>query len=81
MITHRRRCGKRNCRCATAEALHESVVLSYSIASRTKFVMLRADEVEQVRAATKAFRATKAELEARADKGLTQLAARRARRS
>ena len=30
VVTHRRRCGKPNCRCADGEALHESTVLSYS---------------------------------------------------
>ena len=81
VITHRRRCGKSNCRCASGEALHESVVLSYSVASRTKFVMLRGEEVEEVRAATERFRAAKAELEARAAEGLATLIARRARRA
>ena len=79
VVTHRRRCGKPNCRCASGEELHQSVVLSYSVASRTKFVMLRADEVEAVRAATERFRAAKAQLEARADEGLAELIERRSR--
>jgi hypothetical protein len=81
VITHRRRCGKPNCRCASGDALHESVVLSYSVASRTRFVMLRADEVEAVRAATERFQAAKARLEERAEEGLVQLRARRTRRA
>jgi hypothetical protein len=81
VITHRRRCGKPNCRCATGEELHSSVVLSYSDKNKTRFVMLRADEVAQVRAATRRFRAAKAKIEAAADEGLKQLAAGRARRS
>jgi hypothetical protein len=36
VVTHRRRCGKPNCRCATGEELHESTVLSYSEAGRTR---------------------------------------------
>ncbi|HTW97430.1 MAG TPA: DUF6788 family protein [Acidimicrobiales bacterium] len=78
VLTHRRRCGKPNCRCADGETLHESVVLSYSVASKTKFVMLRADEVDKVRAATERFRAAKAELEAQADEALRKLIASRA---
>ena len=39
VVTHRRRCGKPNCRCADGEALHESTVLSYSEGGRTRFVM------------------------------------------
>ena len=50
VVTHRRRCGKPNCRCASGEELHESVVLSYSKASRTRFVMLEPEEVDAVRA-------------------------------
>ena len=81
VVTHRRRCGKPNCRCATGGELHSSVVLSYSVQNKTKFVMLRIDEVAPVRAATKRFRAAKAQLEAAADKGLEQLMASRPRRS
>ena len=81
VVTHRRRCGKPNCRCASGEALHESVVLSYSVANRTRFVMLRADEVDAVRAATERFRAAKAQLDERAEEGLAQWRARRGRRS
>ena len=81
VVTHRRRCGKPNCRCASGEALHESVVLSYSVANRTRFVMLRADEVDAVRAATERCRAAKAQLNERAEEGLAQWRARRGRRS
>jgi hypothetical protein len=77
VVTHRRRCGKQNCRCTTAGELHESVVLSYSAAKRTKFVMLRPDEVEIARAATERFRVAKAKLEETAQEGLAQLLARR----
>jgi hypothetical protein len=41
VVTDRRRCGKPTCRCAEAGAAgHESVVLSYSQAGRTHFLML-----------------------------------------
>ena len=76
VLTHRRRCGKANCRCVTGETLHESVVLSYSEGSRTKFLMLPDAEVEKVRAATERFRAAKARLEEQANAGLAELAAR-----
>lgn len=52
VVTHRHRCGKPSCRCAAAEALHESVVLSYSEAGRTRFPMLPPEQVAAVRAAT-----------------------------
>jgi len=40
VVTHRRRCGKPNCRCAGGQALHVRVVLSYCRASRSKFLTL-----------------------------------------
>jgi hypothetical protein len=76
VIVHRRRCGKPNCRCARGEAAHESPVLSYSERGRTRFVMLPADEIEQVRAATERFRAARAALEEQANAGLAELVAR-----
>ncbi len=76
VVTHRRRCGKANCRCATGESLHESVVLSYSQSGRTKFLMLPASEVEAVRAATERFRAARTQLDNQANDGLAQLAGR-----
>lgn len=81
VVTHRRRCGKPNCHCATGGELHSSVVLSYSDKNKTKFVMLRDDEVAQVRAAIRRFKAAREKLDAAADKGLKQLIASRQRRS
>ena len=81
VVTHRRRCGKPNCRCAAGEELHSSVVLSYSDKNKTKFVMLRDDEVAQVRAAIRRFSAARAKLEAAAEEGIKQLVASRQRRS
>ena len=79
VVTHRRRCGKPNCRCASGEELHESVVLSYSKASRTRFVMLEPEEVDAVRAATERFREARADLVAQAEANLAALLARRGR--
>jgi hypothetical protein len=76
VVTHRRRCGKPNCRCASGASPHESVVLSYSQGAKTKFLMLPAGEVEAVRAATERFRAAKARLDSQADAGLSELVAR-----
>ena len=76
VVTHRRRCGKPNCRCASGEDAHESVVLSYSQDSKTRFLMLPAAEVATVRAATERFRAAKARLDSQADAGLAELVAR-----
>src|SRR5674536_277171 len=80
VVTHRRRCGKPNCRCATGEELHESTVLSYSEAGRTRFVMLPAGEVAAVRAAVERYRAAQAKLAADGDAGRAALIARLAAR-
>jgi hypothetical protein len=76
VLTHRRRCGKQNCRCADGEQLHESIVLSYSEDGRTRFLMLPAEEVAAVTAAASRYRTEKRKLERRADAGLQALAAR-----
>jgi predicted Zn-dependent protease len=83
VVTHRRRCGKPNCRC-TAGELHEAVVLSYSERGRTRFLMLPASEVAAVRAAAERYRAAEAKLQATGEAGRAalarRLAARRGRR-
>jgi len=76
VVVHRRRCGKANCRCAGGEALHESTVLSYSEAGKTRFVMLPASEVAGVAEAVERYRAEKELLEQRAESGLAELVAR-----
>lgn len=76
VLVHRRRCGKPNCRCATGEAAHESTVLSYKEAGKTRFLMLPASEVEAVRAATERFRSAKARVEEEGNAGLARLVAR-----
>ena len=76
VVTHRRRCGKPNCRCADGEALHESTVLSYSEGGRTRFVMLPGAEVAAVRAAVERYSAARAKLDAQAETGRAALIAR-----
>lgn len=76
VLVHRRRCGKANCRCADGEQLHESNVLSYSQAGRTKFVMLPESEMAAVSAAVQRYRAAQAALEADGDAGRDALIAR-----
>jgi hypothetical protein len=63
VVVHRRRCGKRNCRCAAGD-LHEASVLSYSERGRTRFVMLPQAEVAAVATAVERYRAAEAELAA-----------------
>jgi len=75
-VTHRRRCGKPNCRCAAGKALHESTVLSYSEGGRTRLLTLPADQVAAVRAATGRYRIRQHRLEADGQAGLEMLVAR-----
>jgi hypothetical protein len=76
VVVHRRRCGKANCRCADGVDLHESTVLSYSEAGRTRFVMLPGDQVAAVRAAVERYRAAKNRVEEQGNAGLAELVAR-----
>lgn len=76
VVTHRRRCGKANCRCADGEALHEATVLSYSEDGRTRFLMLPADHVGAVKAAVERYRAERSRLEEQGNAGLAELVAR-----
>lgn len=76
VLTHRRRCGKVNCRCADGVVLHESTVLSYSEGGRTKFLMLPAEEVAAVSAAVARYRVAKSRVEDEGSAGLAELVAR-----
>src|SRR5664279_743868 len=78
VVTQRRRCGKPNCHCADGQVLHESTVLSYSEAGRSRTVMLEPDEIATVRAATARYRAALAKIEREGNTGLQALRARRA---
>ncbi|MEX6430895.1 DUF6788 family protein [Ferrimicrobium acidiphilum] len=73
VVNNSRRCGKPNCRCAAGEALHVRTVLSYSKASRTRFLTLPQEMVEPVRQATQRYREARARLEAQGEAGLTEL--------
>jgi len=64
VVTHRRRCGKPNCRCADGEALHEQVILSYSQESRARSVTLPSELIKPVRQATQRYREARQRLEA-----------------
>jgi len=78
VVVQRRRCGKPNCHCAAGEQLHESTVLSYSDAGRSRTVMLDPAEVPAVRASVNRYRAARGRLEAKGAAGLAALVARRA---
>jgi hypothetical protein len=78
VVTHRRRCGKPNCRCAGGEQLHEATALSYSERGRNRTLMLGPAEVTAVTAAVARYRAAQARLEAEADAGLAALITRAA---
>lgn len=78
VVTQRRRCGKRGCRCADGETLHETTVLSYSRDGRNRTVMLPASQVAAVRASVARYRAARARLEKQASAGLDELLARAA---
>jgi len=75
VVVHRRRCGKVSCRCADGQRLHETTVLSYSEAGRTRLVMLPADQVAAVTAAAERYRAERVRLEEQASAGLAELVA------
>lgn len=76
VVTHRRKCGKPTCRCADGQRLHETTVLSYSEASRTRLLTLPAAEIAPVRAAVQRYRAALATLEADGEAGRAALIAR-----
>ena len=73
VVTHRRKCGKATCRCAGGEQLHESTVLSYREGGRTRFLMLPAQDVATVAAATARYRAALAKIEADGEAGRATL--------
>ena len=76
VVTHRRKCGKRGCRCADGQTLHETTVLSYSEAGRTRLLTLPAAEIAAVRAATERYRAALSAVEAQGEAGRAALIAR-----
>ena len=70
VVTHRRRCGKPNCRCASGQELHEEVLLSYSFQSRARSVTLPEELIEPVREATERYRQARRRLEEQGNEGL-----------
>lgn len=76
VVTHRRRCGKPNCRCAAGEELHEQVLLSYSLKSRAHSVTLPDELIEPVRQATERYRQARLRLERQGNAGLETLVGR-----
>ena len=73
VVTHRRRCGKQNCRCANGEELHVQVILTYSERSRARSVTLPGELIEAVTTATARYRQARQKLEADANAGLETL--------
>ena len=73
VVTHRRRCGKPNCRCASGEELHEQVILTYSEQSRSRSVSLPVELIAPVRKATARYRQARQKLETEANAGLEAL--------
>ncbi len=72
LITLKRKCGKRNCRCADGEP-HETLALSYSLDGGTKMVTLRTKDIARVKAALRAYQRASRQLEQQALKGIGQL--------
>lgn len=75
VVTHRRRCGKPNCRCASGEELHEQVILTYSEQSKARSVSLPAELIGPVTTATARYRKARQKLETEANAGLEKLVA------
>lgn len=78
LIIDRRRCGHPGCRCARG-ALHETPALSYTVAGQRQKLMLRPQDLAQVRAALARYRRARAKLDGQALQDLTRLRTRIAR--
>ena len=75
LITLRRRCGKRSCRCARGQP-HCSPALSVSTKGKTNILTLTPDLLQEVRGALRRYRHQQQSLERQAEAGLRQLARR-----
>lgn len=75
LVKLRRKCGKPTCRCAKGKR-HESWVLSYSVRSRTRMLLISPFMLAHVRQALKQYRQARQRLEREA---LSHLALLRAR--
>jgi hypothetical protein len=76
VVTHRRRCGKPNCRCTKGEEFHEQVILTYSEQSRARSLSLPVELITPVRQATARYRRARQKLETEANAGLETLVSR-----
>ena len=76
VVTQRRKCGKPSCRCAAGETLHETTVLSYCDAGRTRLLRLPPSQIAAVQAATERYRAALGAVEAQGEAGRAALIAR-----
>jgi hypothetical protein len=76
VVTQRRKCGKPSCRCAAGDTLHETTVLSYSDAGRTRLLRLPPSQIAAVQAATERYRAALGAVEAQGEAGRAALVAR-----
>jgi hypothetical protein len=75
LITLRRCCGKRSCRCARGQP-HCSPALSVSTKGKTNILTLTPDLLQEVRGALRRYRHQQQSLERQAEAGLRQLARR-----
>jgi hypothetical protein len=75
LITLRRRCGKRSCRCARGQP-HCSPALSFSAKGKTSILTLTPDLLPEVRQALQRYRRQQQGLQRQAQAGLRQLARR-----
>lgn len=75
LITMRRKCGKRTCKCARG-ALHEGPALSVSLSGKSVTISLRHREVVAVAAALERYRLARESLEEQATQAVAQLRAR-----
>ena len=69
LITLRRKCGTKTCRCAAGNP-HETPALSYSLGGATKMLTLRVQDVREIRAALKRYQKAVESLEREALAGI-----------
>ena len=72
LITLRRKCGTKTCRCAAGKP-HETPALSYSLGGATKMLTLRAQDVREIRTALKRYQKAVESLEREALAGIGAL--------
>lgn len=75
LVTMRRTCGKKTCRCARGE-LHESLYVSQSAGGRTRMAYVPAECVETVRAWIRRYQRVRARIEQLSEQAWRALARR-----